>query len=311
MAPYIQLRTQKEHAWTACCCPVPSDPSKNPTPTETSRGLPKPCNYSILYLTTPAKTHLLLKIVPYSVLKGSIISDVLHLTWNKALLLPADYRVQPSQLSHCCAWGHGLICMQSLSGSLIQMLLTWLESSVVPIATAWKHFTSEMHLSSQTPLRKAVYPCYGEEKLKGITISRVSLDRVTQPLEEGAKTTAPPLLRLEPYHWPIESCAGLEVSCKHHTHFMPCRIYYPPFLFACFYQVSLNAKPDFQHGCVHTTASNWLSRFWKATAPDIHKTSELHFWTNIWILLPSVDISCFPSFYLLLPLPSRSTEPLN
>lgn len=165
----------------------------------------------------------------------------------------------------------------------------------------WPQHGSILPLKRTFPLKhhwgKHFHPCY-EEKLKGITLSRVNLDSVTQPLKQGAKTAASPTLRLEPYHWPIESCAGLEISCKQHTHFMLGRIYYPPFsfLFACFYQVSLNAKLDFQHGCVRTTASNWLSRFWKATAPDIHKTSEFHFWTNIWILLPSVDISCFPFF---------------
>lgn len=46
--------------------------------------------------------------------------------------------------------------MQSLSGSLRQMLLTWLESSALPITVAWKHFISVTHLSSQTPLRKAL-----------------------------------------------------------------------------------------------------------------------------------------------------------
>lgn len=179
MAPYIQFRTQNkmEHALTACCYPAQPDPSKNPTPTETSSGLPKPCNYSILWLTTPARQDIpALESRALQFPKGFIISDVLHLTWNKALLLPAGYRVQPSQLC--------LRTRTNLHAKLKKQFDCWLSWSSLWFPLPWH--------GSILPL-KHIFPhkhhwgkhCYGEEKLKGITISRVNLDRVTQPLEQS------------------------------------------------------------------------------------------------------------------------------
>lgn len=54
--------------------------------------------------------------------------------------------------------------MQSLSVSLRQMLLTWLEPSVVPITIARKCFISATHLPMQTLLRKYFDSYFGRRK---------------------------------------------------------------------------------------------------------------------------------------------------
>lgn len=129
-----------------------------------------------------------------------------------------------SQLCNYCTWGHGLICMQSLSVSLRQMLLTWLEPSVVPITIAQKCFISATHLPMQTHFwESTLILILEEEKLKGIVISSVNLDGITLSEQETkAVFPLPPTpcktVTLLLDHSAFVRCAGLEISCKQHTH---------------------------------------------------------------------------------------------
>lgn len=113
--------------------------------------------------------------------------------------------------------------MQSLSVSLRQMLLTWLEPSVVPITTAWKCFICATHLSMQTHFREStLILILKEEKLKGNAISRVNLDGKTLSEQETkAVFPLPPTpsktVTLLLDHSAFVCCAGLE-NLVNNTH---------------------------------------------------------------------------------------------
>lgn len=124
------------------------------------------------------KTYLLLKVMPYSLLKVSIISDVLHLTWNKALLLPADYRVQPS---HFCAWGQ-----TNLHAKLKKQFET--DADLAGVLCGSHYHSMEAFYLWNIPFLTNITEkntIMEKKNWKASWFPRVNLDRVTQPLKQS------------------------------------------------------------------------------------------------------------------------------